>query len=618
MCVPVKDTCSTFFPSPNPTTCATTEITGYSQGTTVVYIVGNAITDNVPTISLADGTPSNNAGERSVAYSVSPALPAGLIISTVAPKCVCNGVPVNHAADGDIGHYCADFQSVGFAWCYVDDGVCADQVLSPNGLNFWSKAVCNQGVISGTPTVGTATAAYVVTATNSAGDEEKTTITITVKLPSGKKPVITSYTVAAATYPKGVAIADNTPTLNMAAGDAPTGYAVAPELPAGLAIHGTTGVISGTPTIAAAAATYTVSASNEGGTGTIDITIAVQLRAPQLIKDIDTLVSPWEGVAKSLATASAAKKKEAVAGIVDALSSAVANASNIDGPSGGSQIVLVLENITNLAGSIDVAFDVETTGKIMNTISTVLDVRGSAAPDSAMDKIDTIIRKLVANNPAAVIAVKTDRVALVSATTNLSFSSSPPSSSASSPSQPQLGSGLLSSFSSIGTGASTESGSGLQGGNSSYGANTETKWQQTVANMSIKDALVALDGPTKVQFFANPDLFAVDHGDRRLSTTPTLPPAEVQTTLVQYSGGRNPYWPSPFSSSDIITLTITSGARRWSKSKGDAEGRPTGRRQLENGGDGGASSGGGSSDSGNVNSKKSAQTAAINVTFVTR
>ena len=88
------------------------------------------------------------------------------------------------------------------------------------------------------------------------------------------------YLTAPATYSKGVAIADNTPALDMSAGDAPTGYTIAPDLPAGLAIHGTTGVISGTPTTAAAAATYTVSASNDGGTGTIAITIAVQLRAP--------------------------------------------------------------------------------------------------------------------------------------------------------------------------------------------------------------------------------------------------------------------------------------------------------------------------------------------------
>ena len=279
--MPVKNTCTTAFPSPNPTTCATIDITGYSQGTTVEYIVGNAIADNKPTISSADGAPSNTAGERSVAYSVSPALPGGLSISTVASICVCNGVaqPVitatmwstatalcvpasgglikyigsncgnnkilwtsaqaldlrpdlssaactwdwtTHEAqstyggscgvaptvdgghtlptkDDGSGGYCADSDGSGFAWCYADDGLCADQTWSSSSSMFWVKAVCNQGVISGTPTVGAAEAAYVVTATNSAGDVGKKTITITVKSPLGKKPVITSYTVAAAT-----------------------------------------------------------------------------------------------------------------------------------------------------------------------------------------------------------------------------------------------------------------------------------------------------------------------------------------------------------------------------------------------------------------------------------
>ena len=202
--MPVKNTCTTAFPSPNPTTCATIDITGYSQGTTVEYIVGNAIADNKPTISSADGAPSNTAGERSVAYSVSPALPGGLSISTVASICVCNGVAQIKDDGSMIGHYCADHENEGYAvvgagWCYADDGLCADQKWSSSSSMFWVKAVCNQGVISGTPTVGAAEAAYVVTATNSAGDVGKKTITITVKSPLGKKPVITSYTVAAAT-----------------------------------------------------------------------------------------------------------------------------------------------------------------------------------------------------------------------------------------------------------------------------------------------------------------------------------------------------------------------------------------------------------------------------------
>ena len=142
----------------------------------------------------------------------------------------------------------------------------------PTGLVLHSTT----GVVSGTPTQIISVTTFTVSATNAGGTGTRS-ITIAVE---PRSPVITSYAVTAATYPKGVAIADNTPTLDMAAGDAPTGYTIAPDLPAGLAIHGTTGDISGTPTQTIAATTFTVTASNAGtetisGTSSIDITITV-------------------------------------------------------------------------------------------------------------------------------------------------------------------------------------------------------------------------------------------------------------------------------------------------------------------------------------------------------
>jgi len=53
-------------------------------------------------------------------------------------------------------------------------------------------------------------------------------------------------------------------------------YSISPALPTGLTINPTTGVISGTPTVAVAAANYTVTASNSGGPTTAIVNITVE------------------------------------------------------------------------------------------------------------------------------------------------------------------------------------------------------------------------------------------------------------------------------------------------------------------------------------------------------
>ena len=123
------------------------------------------------------------------------------------------------------------------------------------------------GVISGTPTGTAAAANHTVTATNASGSTSAT-VNITVQ-PAA--PTNLSYT-SPVTYTVGTAIAANTPSHG---GGAPTTYGVAPALPSGLALNTSTGVISGTPTSAAAVATYTVTASNVAGSTTFGISITV-------------------------------------------------------------------------------------------------------------------------------------------------------------------------------------------------------------------------------------------------------------------------------------------------------------------------------------------------------
>lgn len=132
------------------------------------------------------------------------------------------------------------------------------------------------GVITGTPTVATAAANYVVTASNAAGS---TTASLSITVNS-LAPSNLTYTTNPAVYTKGVAIAPNTPSTS---GGAPSSYVVSPALPAGLSINATTGVITGTPTVVAAAAYYVVTASNAWGSTTVALSVTVNNKVPRSI-----------------------------------------------------------------------------------------------------------------------------------------------------------------------------------------------------------------------------------------------------------------------------------------------------------------------------------------------
>lgn len=124
------------------------------------------------------------------------------------------------------------------------------------------------GIISGTPTVATPTASYTVTATNSGGSTNAL-LSITV---NDAAPTALAYLINPAIYIQGTAITANNPT---SSGGVVLSYAILPALPAGLTLNPVTGVISGTPLEVTPAASYSVTATNTGGsTGTL-LTITV-------------------------------------------------------------------------------------------------------------------------------------------------------------------------------------------------------------------------------------------------------------------------------------------------------------------------------------------------------
>jgi PQQ-like domain/Putative Ig domain len=122
------------------------------------------------------------------------------------------------------------------------------------------------GQISGTPTSASATATYMITAANSTGS---TTFGLSIQVlllaPNGL-----TYT-SPQVYAVGTTIAPLNPTV---VGPV-TSYTVAPALPIGLSINAVSGQITGTPTVAAAAANYLVTATNAAGSASFNLSIAV-------------------------------------------------------------------------------------------------------------------------------------------------------------------------------------------------------------------------------------------------------------------------------------------------------------------------------------------------------
>ncbi len=148
--------------------------------------------------------------------------------------------------------------------------------LSNHSLKWYSLSTGGTATNTAyTPTTNIAgTQNYYVSQVNASGCEStRAQITVTISNPSNtvQAPAGLSYpSISAITV--GNTIATIIPTSN---GGAITSYAINPSLPAGLTFNTTTGEITGTPSVAAAQNSYTITATNTAGSTTTTITFAI-------------------------------------------------------------------------------------------------------------------------------------------------------------------------------------------------------------------------------------------------------------------------------------------------------------------------------------------------------
>ena len=324
----------------------------YAAGT-AAYIVNTPITDNFPT----------NTGGTAISYSVLPALPSGLSMSTTTG--IISGTPtalttsasyvvtatdtggtatatltiaVNALPSTTIAapaglayHPTSAVYTVGVAipenWptstggpplTYIDytqsppAQIYAYSITPalPKGLTLSSTAVTladnGTGVISGTPKSASPTTTYTITASNSVGSATAS-LTITVN-PLPVSPSGLSYTAPAPVYVAGATITPDAPVTNSTIPAGST-YSVSPGLPSGLSMDPSTGIVSGTPTAVPSTivplpppalyppppftATYTVTATNTTGSTTAPLTITLY-NAPQAIPNMAQSITPLE------------------------------------------------------------------------------------------------------------------------------------------------------------------------------------------------------------------------------------------------------------------------------------------------------------------------------------
>ena len=270
------------------TAIADIAIDASAGGAVASYSIMPAITNGL-SFDASTGTISGTPGAAAAAvtYTITATNTGGTATATVA--ITVNAAPVAVAAPiisitpatvtVTAGTAIADITIDASA-----GGAVASYSIDPpiaNGLSFDAST----GTISGTPTAAANEISYTITATN-ASDTDTATVAITVNAAPATPDI--SISPATVTAIAGAAITDITIT---STGGAVASYSIDPPIANELTFDTSTGTISGTPGAAAAAVTYTITASNASGSDTATVAITFGL-TPTLAKTLNEAILP--------------------------------------------------------------------------------------------------------------------------------------------------------------------------------------------------------------------------------------------------------------------------------------------------------------------------------------
>ncbi|MFN7685254.1 MAG: putative Ig domain-containing protein [Oligoflexia bacterium] len=245
----------------------------------------------------------NRTGGSITQCSVSPALPAGLLLATVSGNCEISGTPTAVTPPGSYLFTATNTGGTATASLSIEIVDPPPQISYSTSPFTWTRAgtltptsPTNSGgpilsctvnpalpgglvlssncTLSGAPSAIQTALPYTITASNSGGSAS-TSITITV---NDTLPVI-SYSPNTLVSTKDTTIA--TQSLSNSGG-AIVSCSVSPSLPTGLSLTSSTCAISGTPTVVSAQTTYTVTATNSGGSASTQFTLTVNDQTPDI------------------------------------------------------------------------------------------------------------------------------------------------------------------------------------------------------------------------------------------------------------------------------------------------------------------------------------------------